>query len=90
MAKARAEARRLGSCRPSAPRFMRAFAPLRPAPAAHPQKRTQSAPVLILGANGGYVALGCLTRLDLGAAPRLTVEKFASPLACLAILKVCM
>ena len=31
MAKARTEARRLGSCRPSVPRFMRAFAPPRPA-----------------------------------------------------------
>ena len=36
---------------------------LRPAPAAHPGKRTQTAPVLMLGqsqsgANGGYGALG--------------------------------
>ena len=31
MAKARTEARRLGSCRPSVPRFVRAFTPPRPA-----------------------------------------------------------
>ena len=31
MAKARTEARRLGGCRPSAPRFTRAFTPPRPA-----------------------------------------------------------
>ena len=51
MAKARTEARGLGSCRPSVLQFMRAFAP--PRPAAHPEKLTHPAPVLILGANGG-------------------------------------
>ena len=58
MAKARTEARGLGSCRADVPRFMRAFTP--PRLAAHPEKRTQPAPVLILGANGGYAALGCI------------------------------
>ena len=59
MAKARTEAHRLRGCRPSAPRFMRAFThPGRPA--AHPEKRTKPAPVLVLGAGGGYGALGCL------------------------------
>ena len=56
MAKARTEARGLGSCRPSVLRFMSAFAPLR----WHPGKSTQSAPVPISGANGGYGTLGCL------------------------------